>query len=205
MSHLPAEHRGEARLFQQAVAARDAAVIAALPRLTAPLRRRLASKPTLRPELMIDATRAWQTTISDDFTLDVRTRVRKGEFRIAELRVCATRWRSESWLEADPQPGISLVWLSLAILHGELRYTPLPTCHLLLHALGRRFERGAGRGRADILRDLKTLGAGLNDSPAEEIPVTGGRWVGDRVAVRDTAAGRDLHVWACHTCIAEAE
>ncbi|MGA3404012.1 MAG: hypothetical protein ABSC95_32795 [Acetobacteraceae bacterium] len=199
MSHLPAEHLGRARVFRQAVVAADQRVNAVLPRITAPLRRRLESKPTLRDEQLIDTTRAWQSTISDDFTLDLWTRVRKGEFRIAELRVCASRWRTESWSHPDPQPGVSLVWLSLGVKNGALHCTPWPVSHLLLHALGRRFERGAGRERADIVRDLKTLAAALDDGGAEEIPVLDGRWVGDRVAARDAAVGRDLTVFHCRT------
>ncbi len=199
MAHLPAEHLGQARVFRQAVVTADQRVNAVLPRITAPLRRRLESKPTLRDEQLIDTMRAWQSTISDTFTLDLRTRVRKGEFRIAELRVCASRWRTESWSHPDPQPGVSLIWLSLGVKQGELRCTPWPVSHLLLHALGRRFERGVGRDRADIVRDLKTLAAALDDGGADEIPARDGRWIGDRVAVRDAAGGRDLFVYHCRT------
>jgi hypothetical protein len=199
MAHLPAEQLGQARLFRQAVLAADQRVNAAVPLVTAPLRRRLESKPTPRPDHLIDATRAWQSTISDAFTLDVRTRVTKGEFRIAELRICASRWRTESWNHPDPQPGVSLVWLSLAVKNGELRCTPWPAAHLLLHALARRFERGAGRERADIVRDLKTLGTALDGGGADEIPVVDGRWVGDRVAVHDAASQRALTVFHCRT------
>lgn len=194
---IPAEHRGQARVFRNAVLEADRRVNSALPKLAAPLRRRLGRKPTLRPELLIDASRAWATEVSDQFTCDLRARADKRELTIAELRACGGRWRTERWDEAEWQPGVSLTWVALRVEDGRLRLIVQPAAHLLMHALARRFERGCGRTAADVVRDLRALAAVLDDG-AEEVAVPGGRWVGERQTARD-GAGRSVSLFHCKT------
>ena len=197
MSRLPMEFLGEARVFRDAVCRADLRVNSAVPALAAPLRRRLTRKSTLRPDGMIDAARAWRDTVSDDFTLDVRTRAhRRDGLCIAELRLTGARWRSTQWIGADNAPGVSLVWLILAAEGGAFNFTVRPAANLLLHALGRRFQRGNGQTVPEIVRDLKPIGAVL-ETDAIEIAAPPGRWVGERLTVRDDVGGQNvpmLHV-----------
>ncbi|MBW4091914.1 MAG: hypothetical protein HIU82_12530 [Proteobacteria bacterium] len=197
MASLPMQFLGEARAFRDAVCASDRRVNAATTAVCRPIIRRFTTRPQLRPGAMIDVTRAWRDTVTDDFTLDtqVRAHPKKG-LSIAELRLASARWKNTEWGGAESAPGVSLVLMLLSTENDRLTFTVTPVANLLLHALGRRFQRGDGHDTAAILRDLRPLGAVIETSDVE-IPVSAGRWVGERVTVRDDVENRNvpmLHV-----------
>ena len=189
MTHMPSQFLGEARAFRNMVCAADRRVNAATTAVCRPILKRFATRPQLRPGAMIDVTRAWRDTVSDDFTLDVQVRAhRQKGLSIAELRVAGVRWTDLSWTNAEAAPGISLVLMLLSTENSQFTFTVSPVCNLLLHALARRFQRGDGRDAAAILRDLRPLGAAI-ETTETEVPVSGGRWAGERVTARDNVNG----------------
>lgn len=196
---IPPEFLGQARLFRQQVAAADGRVQAAALAIAAPLRRRLAEKPRLRPQQAIDATRAWCEQVSDDFTLDTRVTAARCSLRIDELRVTAHSTFVKTWADAANQPGISLVWASLIAEPGRFSFEIIPVVTLLQHGLARRIERGNGRSVADVLRDLKALVAAALAGDAVEVPVPAGRWVGERIIAHDVARGCNVPILHCQT------
>jgi len=196
---VPAEHLGQARMFRQSVVVADHRVNVGLSTIAEPLRRRLARKPTLRSDQVIDTSRAWAELVSDAFTLGLRINPRKGSLSIIETRVCGGKWRSDGWDEPDWQSGISVIRITLMAEDGCLKTTVQPLANLLLHALARRFERGDGRTTGTVVRDLKALASGASGC-AIAIPVpSGGRWIGERKAVRDEGQQQDVTVFDCKT------
>jgi hypothetical protein len=93
-----------------------------------------------------------------------------------------------------------LVRVELAARDREVKLTVAPVAHLLLHALGRRFERGEGRDAGSVMRDLKVMAdrltAAVDGTEIEEVEeiecACGGRWVGDATIARDDSHGRDV-------------
>jgi hypothetical protein len=182
MAVVPAEFTGLARVFRQAVVARDHAVQSALASITAPLVERYRRKPTIRKEMLQDFLRAWSERVSDHYTLDEDVTITRDTLVVRTLRVIAGKGKADGWEQPEWQDGISLAHVTVSARSREVRLSVEPYAHLLQHAVARRIERGQGRDATAVLRDLKTMGDALTTDavavPAE-IECEGGRWIGD--------------------------
>lgn len=213
MSAVPFEFIGLARCFRQRVVAADARVNAGMPLIVNPLRDRLRHKSTLRQHHAADAARAWPRAISDAFTLGVAAQRDRWDCTISEVRVSADRYRGTGWDDDATQLCVNLLKYELTTTRERYALCVTPLATVSLHALARRFERGAGRDDAATLRDLTrlaTVAATDADDGAplptpREVPVTGGRWAGDRCVARDHETGHKHRIIRVSTFLNEAQ
>lgn len=213
MSIVPRESLGQARLFRNRVAAADDRIRAAMPAIIGPLRPRVHR--TLRPQLAIreidDALRGWQTAVTDEFTLDGRLRTHRRNFALAELRPTCDRIAAVGWEDAaSGQDAISIAWHLLRMRGAAVEFVVAPVATMTLHAVARRIERGDGREHSKIVDDLALLAAYVlaGKRPIEppptlpvtaEVPLPGGRWVGQWVTARDAGRHRDFKMFQAQT------
>jgi hypothetical protein len=113
--------------------------------------------------------------------------LREGRLQLAELRVIPARIRFEGW--DDDELALSL--RSIAAICAPPAFTASRTliADVGLHALARRFERGADRSEEAVLHDLAPLARehrGIAEHGGEfAIPATsGGRWIGSVTIVK---------------------
>jgi hypothetical protein len=82
-----------------------------------------------------------------------------------------------------PQPALAIVLRSLAVKPPAFEERSIVLACVGLHALARRYQRGAARDDAAVLADLHPLGRGgleaFRDGGEFAIPAPGGgRWIG---------------------------
>ncbi len=179
MGAVPAEHLGLARRFRQDVMRTDDRLLTALPRITAPLQRRLARKPGLRQDAAIDFARAWRMATGPyrlAHDADVRA---KDSITITELRLAATGWRHPHW--ETWEDGVGIVHVQLTT-QGGFKVETTPLVVVSLHALARWFERTGQREHKLLVNDLTPLLAGRD---AERVVVRAGIWLGGLIVAYD--------------------
>jgi hypothetical protein len=183
---VPVEFLGLARVYRNQVQAADQACNVALRSIINPLRWRLASKPTLRPEHVIDAGRVWSKLMPSAFRIGETRMIRtRREFVIAEDRI------SVSWLQAarsgERERGVSVCRLVVAAHKGDLREDWRPVACVSLHALARRIERGSDRRHAALTSDLARL-LTFEADQCGQVMCDDGYWLGDLVDLMDETA-----------------
>jgi hypothetical protein len=202
---VPAEFLGLARAYRNQVHAADQACAVALRGIITPLRMRLARKPTLREENIVHAGRAWSKFMPAAFRIGETRIVRtRREFVIAEDRI------SVSWLQAarwgERERGVSVCRLVVAAHKGDLREDWRPVACVSLHALARRFERGADRRHAALTSDLARL-LNFEADPCGQVTCDDGYWLGDLVDLMDETARtarqcRNVRTFVAHEVLA---
>ncbi len=112
---IPAEFLGLARQLRERVQHADDAVNAELAHIVAPLQRRLARKPALRPDTAIDAARSWQRmTAGEQFRLAFdATTDDKQALVITEVRVNGIRLLDHQWNRPEWESGVGIVQVKL--------------------------------------------------------------------------------------------
>jgi hypothetical protein len=125
----------------------------------------------------------------------------RGQLRILELRVLVDGVviTAEGWDDAEPALAITLYDLAVAPPSFSEKLIPLSV--IGLHALARRYQRGADYSDAAVLDDLRVLArdglAAFKAGGEFAIPApSGGRWIGavrpeDRVVIIRTYFGND--------------
>ena len=114
---------------------------------------------------------------------------------IRELRASASVYRAENWYEVEH--GLIINAFVLEAGPSVYQCKVFTLVHLSLHALARRFQRGADASETAVMDDLRTLGQahhGLADRPdGSEIAVPvghGGAWIGTVETLTDAALVR---------------
>jgi hypothetical protein len=109
--------------------------------------------------------------------LRVMAKFDEGKLRIIEIWVVPARLEHSAWAEDEPAVAISI--RSITIQPPEFVETNLRIAGIGLHALGRRYQRGADRTDRAVLADLPALAQGAVGAGGEfAIPASGGRWIG---------------------------
>ncbi len=184
MSRVPAEFLGQARALRAEIAAADPIAHSAAERVAAPLCARLRRKPTLRPDSLADAERHWRDWMPAAGRLDREARLDNRSLTIEETRASAANFRADGWGAGREESGLCIVSLMLEAAPGRVRLNHEVLTYISLHALARRFERGAP-GAA--LADLRALGewcAAPGAAGAEfRVPAGDGWWVGNAAEV----------------------
>lgn len=183
-NRVGAEFAGMARRFRAAVHDADAQAEIALAAITAPLKRRLSTAPSLRHEQVMAAERSWRLTMPVAFRCGEILVHRGREFCIGEARVSATRISNPiEWGDAAIEPGVSVILLAVSVRKNRLNVIRHPLASISAHALARRFERGASRDHASVLDDLCAfLDAGED---GERVAAGNGYWIGSIIPAID--------------------
>jgi hypothetical protein len=117
-----------------------------------------------------------------------------GKLQIAEMRAFPYRLTLPGWDQGEDELAVAVV-LRIVVIRPPTTFIDNETIVAVagLHALARRFERGAPRTDAAVMRDLTTCGAAWRDTVTAggefALPASAGRWRG---AVMATEAGAPL-------------
>ena len=175
---LGAEHTGLARLFRNAVLREEMEWRPGALKIIQSIQRRLAQKPTLRKQSVVDLMRLWTALpakyrMSLDFDDDGA-----GRLTIREIATASSAIQFQNWSPSPEwEPGVSLL-RTVVTTDRFARFDAFPFVIISLHALARWFERSGSRDHELLMRDLRSL---IDTDPTTDRVPTGygGEWLGD--------------------------
>ncbi len=152
-SRLPAEWRGRARLLRDKIAEAHDHWFQAVTALTEPLQPRDGFTPQFTQETLRITAARWQN-LPEWGRLRIASKLRnRSHLQIVETRLCPFRVMMQDWDDSEPSVAVMLTVLDLR-LPSFYRESGQVLGAIGLHALGRRYERGADRSDGAVLRDL---------------------------------------------------
>jgi hypothetical protein len=176
---VPVEFIGLARALPRKITSAHPAVEAAADNLLAPFRPRPGFTPMPRHAALRRLAARWRA-------LPALGRLRcviandPGHLQIVELRVTPSRVVAAAWSEDEPALAIKLT--TIAIKPPQFEEKHLLIAGVGLHALARRFQRGAPRTDAGVLADLLPVATAYRAIARAKgefaVPAGGGRWIG---------------------------
>jgi len=189
---VPRQFVGQARLLLQRMQAEEDAHMEAVKPSLGDLFNRLIRHPErrLREGQFRALATAWKAAPQRyrlQFCASVEPRGRWGT--VTEVRVGSTKVHKLAWEPGNFEHGACLHSLDLALPSKRLtaptlRYTPV--CHVGLHALARRYERGGDAPDAVLVAEMRLMAQGFLGACKEadardtlQIDTKGGRWSGD--------------------------
>lgn len=194
-SRVPAEFLGQARALRTAIAAEDQAVGEMVTQLDGTIRDRVQrGNPIPRRDVLAGVARDWQRRLPQRgrLALEIDLAKRGKSLSVREMRLSSSEYLDSTWRETERGLALLVIGLDCAPLRYE--FVKHTLCHVSLHALARRLERGADVTEGAILQDMRALGEAhraLADRPngaAFTVPVMGGSWRGN-VALMRTPRG----------------
>jgi hypothetical protein len=199
---VPAEFIGLARQFRRQVLAADLVVDRALALIARQLGYLTGRRRGFRPGYVPDLGATWTRLVPAGFSFDREVKRDRGGVMVSELRITGSRWRNDSWRVGadDWEDCVSLTVLAVSTYSGKVKVVIRPLAAVSLHALARRYQRGAGRADADIVHDLHVI-ADWQDC-ADSVAAGTGRWFGGAVPTRDDNQRQAIEVLAVRTFIA---
>jgi hypothetical protein len=193
---VPAEWRGRARQFRDRISVGDEPAR----KLVVELSRRITARIKLRhhviprADTLIGVADAWRRQMPQHarLALQVDLNARRKTLRIEEMRLSASQYQDQSWGSSE----VGVMVLMVRLETGPRLYTLATTtlCHVSLHGLARRLQRGLDGTDAAVLHDLKLLGeahpgiADAENGSDVTVPVPGGSWRGN-VALMNNPRG----------------
>jgi hypothetical protein len=182
---VPAEFIGRARCLRDAVGRTAAEADRLTKLLIGPLRPRHGFRQAPRRTLP-DVATAWRVLLPEAGRLgDPIGEFADRKLRLAELRAYPIRMRFAAWDGADElAPALRMTLVVCA--PPRFRCENMLLADVGLHALARRYERGADRSDAAVLRDLVPLARSAATVNGEfAIPTAdNGCWIGRVTRVR---------------------
>jgi hypothetical protein len=194
---VPAEYTGRARLLRDRVAEAHTHWVAAATALLAPLQPRDGFVPQYTQETLRITAARWKSSLPEWGRLRIASKLRnRTHLQVVETRLAPFRIVMQDWDATELSVAITLTVIDLRLptfrsppepgTPGSLGREYSENVQVLgavgLHALGRRFERGADRTDGAVLRDLFAIASAWPTairSPEFEIPIAGrGKWVG---------------------------
>lgn len=176
---VPSEFVGLARALHRKIADVHPAAEAAADRLLSPFRPRPCFTPMPRHAELRRLAQQWRRLPSFG-RLRLVISSDPGHLQILELRVTPSRIEADGWAEDEPALAIKLT--TIAIKPPEFEEKHLLIAGIGLHALARRYQRGADRADAAVLADLLPIATGYRATARAKgeftIPAGGGRWIG---------------------------
>jgi hypothetical protein len=135
------------------------AFIATTNRLTAPILDRLRRFPhrSLRPEMLAAFVQGWRFMAARDFRLDLTAKLARHAASLTEIRLVAGEMKrpdNPDWEGVEHD--IAATRITASIDGCRIRMTGETLCSFSLHALARRFQRGADGSEAAVLFDCLT-------------------------------------------------
>jgi hypothetical protein len=187
---VPAEHLGKARQLRRNMTTAATASRQAMEALLAPLREQLSRRPTMRAETIAGAMRAWRLALPPGNRVSLSIQMRGGLASIDEQFIASSQLSRREWGPDQWEPGLCLASASIRLAPRKVTMVERDLVACSLHAIGRRFERGANvadRSDEAVVRDLVALFRHDPDRLAPDVrlvlPAGSGSWVGQAVAV----------------------
>jgi hypothetical protein len=177
---VPVEWIGRARALRKRIAAAHPNTEATTEALIFPLRPRPDFAPQYGPRMLHLAASRWRA-LPDLGRLRLVARLEAGKLDLAELRLVPSRIDAARWSEDEPALGVML--RTVAVAPPTFEEKALLIVGVGLHALARRYERGADRADRAVLADLLPIAVGypalIRARGEFAVPVRGGgRWIG---------------------------
>jgi hypothetical protein len=170
---------GRARALRTKIATSHLAVEAIAGELLAPFRPRPGFTPMPRHAALRRMAARWRRLPAFG-RLRLVISADPGHLQILELRVTPSRIEADGWDEDELALAIKLT--TIAIRPPQFEEKHLLIAGIGLQALTRRYQRGADRADAAVLRDLLPIATGyraIARAKGEfEVPASGGRWIG---------------------------
>jgi len=203
---VPAEFVGFGRAFSARVA--DAVAIRVCQQSSQALIQRQRRHPVPRADTLAGVAYAWRNRVPAFGRLDQRITLNGKWLSIIETRCIPQHFRQGEWEDDALEPGISVVRIGMSIApRRELLLAMHTLCSVSLHALGRRYQRGADRSDAAILADIHALAAAyerlsaLPEGTRFTVDVPGSRWRGTTLDIRGHYSGRMERVPSARTFV----
>jgi hypothetical protein len=184
---------GKARQLRRELTAASNASRASLETILAPLRRGLNRRGSMRPEEIAGAMRAWRMSLPPVNRVSLSIQMQRGVAQIDELFLASSELSRPGWGLGEWEPGLCLASMSIRLGRCKVEMTERDLAAFSLHAVGRRFQRGASaadRSSAAVMRDLGALASlqapdGLAAGSAIALPTGSGSgcWVGEAVSI----------------------
>jgi hypothetical protein len=181
-NRVPAEWTGRARLLRDRVAEAHTKWVAAATQLIGPLTPRDGFTPHYTQETLRITAARWGR-LPDWGRLRIASKIRnRTHLQLAESRLCPFRVVMPGWDDTELSVAIALTVIDLRTPDFYREHVQVLGA-VGLHALARRFERGADRSDKSVLRDLFTIGVAWPDairadSGEFEIAASSGKWIG---------------------------
>jgi hypothetical protein len=152
----PAEFFGKARDLRRRVAAEDPVFDATVDALLGPVRDRRRRFPhrSLRQETLINLVQSWRFMPCRDWRLDLTARLDKGKASLCEYRLVAGEMRKPNdpnWLGHEDD--VAAIKIDMAISGASVHLLSYCVTTFSLHALARRYQRGADSSDEALLHD----------------------------------------------------
>ncbi len=182
-SRVPLEWIGRARALRNSIGESTVEAKAQIERLISPLRPKPGIVKMPRHVILQQIRDHW-LKLPKTGQLDTVATFDKGKLKVGELRATPTRLRYAGWTEGDYEHSISLTHTLVFIHPPQFVYDRRDAVAFGLHAIARRYERGADKSDAAVLNDMVPLSLLTYEQRAEfEIPVNGGSWVGEAAKI----------------------
>jgi hypothetical protein len=180
-SRVPAEFVGRARVLRARVAGAHTAWVDAAGQLTAPLLPRGGFTPVFDPRLLWLIEARWKELPEWGRLRAVASTIDSDKLSIAELRIIPFRHRMAGWSQDELAVALGVIAVAMQRPSTFLIEVKLAAT-LGLHALARRYERGADRRDLAVLRDVLPIAlaapAALRAGGEFEVGAGDGRWIG---------------------------
>jgi hypothetical protein len=176
------EFVGLARQFRNKVVAEEQAFLDDISPMVAPLRPRERFRPVPRQVVVRILGRAWRSR-EPLGRLDLVTRYDKPRLDLIDIRAVPAEIYCDAWV-GDDEPALAIVLHHVGIAPpAPLRESSTMLASLGLHALARRYQRGADQSIDAVLADLRELAVRAPDAVIaggefEVATPSGGRWIG---------------------------
>jgi hypothetical protein len=187
--NVPLEYIGRARLYRSKIATANAVAEPEVERLLAPFRPRPGFVPWPRHTMLRSLARRWGALPRGNrFPSAAKRCCDVGKIELADLWLKPSRLLQPGW--SDNELAITLSLRIVSIEPPSFSDESLIVAQIGLHALARRYERGADRTEAAVLNDLLGLAPGYvatfgdpdeiedGDDFAIPAPAGGGFWIG---------------------------
>jgi hypothetical protein len=199
---VPAEFIGLARQFRRQVLAVDPEVDRGLSLIAGQLGCLLGRLRGFRPGYVPDLGATWSRLVPAGLSFEREVKRGRDGVMASEVRITGSRWRNDAWHGGadDWEDGVSLTALAVSTYSGKVKVVIRPLAAVSLHALARRYQRGAGRADAAIVRDLQVI-ADWPDG-ADSIAAGNGFWRGASVRATDDNQQAAIDMLAVRTFLA---
>jgi hypothetical protein len=186
-SPVPVEFIGRARTLRDRVAKAHLQWTKAAAQLTAPLLPRGDFTPIFTRQTLAVTAARWRKLPQWGRLRPTASTITRDRVAIGELRLIQFRSYMTSWGEDELAVAITAVSVTMA-QPSTFKFDSLPLALIGLHALARRYGRGADRRDLAVIRDLLPIIPAapgiLRDGGECEIPTSdGGRWIGSRMGL----------------------
>jgi hypothetical protein len=160
---IGAQFWGLARDLRRRVGLEDIAYDAAVRELVTPVRDRLRRYPRRAPrqEMLAALVQGWRFMDARDWRLSIDAKLDKGRASVVERRLIASHLKpigDRDWNGGFEQD-VAVIHVEMSVNRNAAKLASKCVTTISLHAIARRFQRGADSDVAAVLHDINLAGA----------------------------------------------